>query len=41
MLSFHPSKVASVDRIAEDAVCMTLAIPPACASSSISTPDST
>lgn len=27
MLSFHPLKVAAVDRIAEDAVCMTLAIP--------------
>ncbi|MGO9513056.1 MAG: 2Fe-2S iron-sulfur cluster-binding protein [Steroidobacteraceae bacterium] len=27
MLSFHPLKVTSVDRIAEDAVCMTLAIP--------------
>ena len=29
MLSFHPLKVTSVDRIAEDAVCMTLAIPDA------------
>ena len=28
MLSFHPLEVTSVDRIAEDAVCMTLAIPP-------------
>ena len=28
MLSFHPLKVASIDRIAEDAVCMSLAIPP-------------
>jgi ring-1,2-phenylacetyl-CoA epoxidase subunit PaaE len=27
VLSFHPLKVAAVDRIAEDAVCMTLAIP--------------
>ncbi len=29
MLSFHPLEVSSVERIAEDAVCMTLAIPPA------------
>jgi len=29
VLSFHPLEVSSVDRIAEDAVCMTLAIPPA------------
>jgi ring-1,2-phenylacetyl-CoA epoxidase subunit PaaE len=28
VLSFHPLEVTSVDRIAEDAVCMTLAIPP-------------
>ena len=27
VLSFHPLKVAAVDRIAEDAVCVTLAIP--------------
>ncbi len=27
MLSFHPLKVAAVERIAEDAVCVTLAIP--------------
>jgi ring-1,2-phenylacetyl-CoA epoxidase subunit PaaE len=27
VLSFHPLQVAAVDRIAEDAVCMTLAIP--------------
>ncbi len=29
MLSFHSLKVTSVDRAAEDAVCVTLAIPPA------------
>ena len=29
VLSFHPLKVAAVDRAAEDAVCVTLAIPPA------------
>lgn len=29
MLSFHPLKVTAVDRAAEDAVCVTLAIPPA------------
>jgi len=29
VLSFHSLKVTSVDRAAEDAVCMTLAIPPA------------
>src|SRR5271169_5608170 len=29
MLSFHTLKVASVERIAEDAVCVTLAVPPA------------
>lgn len=29
MLSFHPLEVSSVERIAEDAVCMTLAVPPA------------
>ena len=27
MLSFHPLKVAAIERIAEDAVCLTLAIP--------------
>ena len=27
MLSFHPLKVAAIERIAEDAVCVTLAIP--------------
>jgi ring-1,2-phenylacetyl-CoA epoxidase subunit PaaE len=29
MFSFHPLKVASVERIAEDAVCVTLEVPPA------------
>jgi ring-1,2-phenylacetyl-CoA epoxidase subunit PaaE len=29
MFKFHPLKVASVERVAEDAVCLTLAIPPA------------
>ena len=29
MFSFYPLKVASVERIAEDAVCMTLEVPPA------------
>ncbi len=29
MLSFHSLKVAAVDRAAEDAVCVTLAVPPA------------
>jgi ring-1,2-phenylacetyl-CoA epoxidase subunit PaaE len=29
MLSFHPLEVTSVERIAEDAVCMTLDVPPA------------
>ena len=30
MLSFHPLEVTSVERTAEDAVCVTLAIPPHC-----------
>ena len=29
MLSFHPLKVISVERIAEDAACVTLEVPPA------------
>jgi ring-1,2-phenylacetyl-CoA epoxidase subunit PaaE len=29
MLSFHPLQVVSANRIAEDAVCLTLAVPPA------------
>jgi ring-1,2-phenylacetyl-CoA epoxidase subunit PaaE len=29
MLSFHPLKVASVERVAEDAACVTMEVPPA------------
>ena len=29
MLNFHPLKVQSVDRVAEDAACVTVEIPPA------------
>lgn len=32
MLSFHPLTVAAIERVAEDAVCISLAVPPALSS---------